>query len=71
MIEKSITNEVEKLEKIETIKIVIEALNKQIPLAPSMEKLNSGDRIYVCPVCENPPFPNQKYCDECGQKLRW
>ena len=71
MIEKEVAKEVEKQERIETIILVIGALGKQIPQKPAIKLLSSGDRIYVCPVCENAIFPNQKYCDECGQKLKW
>ena len=71
MNEKAITKEVERQEKIETIKLVIEALGKQLAKRPALQLLDSGSRIYVCPVCENPIFPNQKYCDECGQKMKW
>ena len=71
MIEKAITKEVERQEKIETIKLVIEALGKQIPKKPTLQLLDSGSRINVCPVCANAIFPNQKYCDECGQKMKW
>ena len=71
MTEKNIAKEIEEQENMEIIKMISDALEKQVAKTPILLRLQSGNRIYACPVCQNPPFPNQKYCDECGQKLKW
>ncbi len=60
-------------------KFLIKALRKQIAMRPIMKRAN-GDDYRKCPHCgrylwrieddiyyDYPP----KYCEDCGQKLRW
>ena len=60
-------------------KRIIKALRKQIAMRPIMKRAN-GDDYRKCPHCgrylwrieddiyyDYPP----KYCEDCGQKLRW
>ena len=49
-----------------------ELLDKDTPKKPVRFK----DKFYIsapkCPICKTIPHTgNQKYCDECGQKLDW
>ena len=52
--------------------ILQELVDKATPKKPIRFK----DKFYIslpkCPVCKTIPHTgNQKYCDECGQKLDW
>lgn len=64
---------------IRATKVSIKALRKQIAMRPT-EKYEDGERYRECPRCrrylwrisddiyfDDPP----KYCEDCGQKLRW
>lgn len=51
------------------LKLVIQALEKQIPKKPKSE--GEFFRIQRCPACEKVIGFSQKYCDGCGQKLDW
>lgn len=60
----------------ENVKIVIEALEKQIPKKPVVvgeeyifEK-DEWEKDYECPTCGN-PYADDSYCSCCGQKLDW
>lgn len=64
-------------EGIECHNIAISALEKQIPKKPILDTIfPSGVKWWRCPVCNkiivgciaNRP---QKYCDNCGQDLKW
>lgn len=45
---------------------------QQEAVEPEVEILNEIDRIYRCPKCHKAFFyKNQKYCDCCGQKVKW
>lgn len=45
---------------------------QQEAIEPEAEILNEIDRIYRCPKCHKAFFyKNQKYCDRCGQKVKW
>ena len=60
---------------------VLKALNKQIPNAPIKVEANraSGNSVgyefrteYDCPCCRKVNIKKgQKYCDACGQALKW
>lgn len=52
----------------ETAKAALELLKEQ---EQKMVKLDE-DSVH-CPSCGNELFtyPRQKFCDECGQKLKW
>ena len=52
--------------------ILQELVDKATPKKPVRFK----DKCYIslpkCPICKTIPHTgNQKYCDECGQKLDW
>ena len=71
MTEKTIAEEIEMQERIESYRTMIEALEKQVPKKPKEDKNMRGDFMYICPACENKLSQITKYCNECGQKLRW
>lgn len=54
----------------ECYKMIIEALEKQIPKKPdSGYDIFYGEDAKLCPVCGD-PNPNT-YCGTCGQRLDW
>lgn len=67
MIEKTITEEMETQDKIDISKMIIEALEKQIPYKPDLYRGFEGK--CKCGVV----FLDRltKYCGNCGQKLDW
>ena len=71
MTEKAISDIIGEKDKVALYIAVVAAMNKQIPQEYKMLKTESGDRLYGCPACKNVVFNGQKYCDECGQKLKW
>lgn len=47
-------------------------LKEQETVAPEVEELNEVDRLYRCPRCHKHFFyEKQKYCDQCGQAIKW
>ena len=47
-------------------------LKEQESVAPEVEVLNEIDRIFRCPKCHKHFFyEKQKYCDQCGQAIKW
>ena len=40
---------------------------------PKLVKLDADGDDVLCPSCGNRlfPYPLQKYCDECGQAVKW
>jgi rubrerythrin len=52
-------------------KVVIDALEKQIPIKVAID----DDTEFTCPTCgkitEDYDVTSLKFCPECGQKLRW
>ena len=65
MIEKSIAREIRELEKIETLQMIISALEK----ACEQDVVQSSSTR--CPRCGAYVWDEQRYCFMCGQKLRW
>ena len=59
---------------IEAIQIAIQALEKQIPKKPKINRIDSETIYCKCPSCNITTvlYRNciMKYCKECGQKLR-
>ena len=62
-------------EHIESVKVAIQALEKQIP-----KKVLAERNIYICPNCgasaetdcgDDMLDYRLNYCDNCGQKLDW
>lgn len=53
-------------EEIETAKLAIEALEKQIPKKPEVE----GKQGYMCQCASYVGYLHE-YCHECGQKIDW
>lgn len=49
--------------------LAIKTLEKQIP----KDVINKQtDYVQYCPTCESPLLrENDKYCSECGQRLKW
>lgn len=60
----------------ENVKIVIEALEKQIPKKPVVVgeeyifERDEWEKDYECPTCGN-PYANDSFCSCCGQALDW
>lgn len=54
----------------ETLKTVTVALDKQIETEPSIYEYRRRKYAYICP-CGKEVKHYQKYCDECGQALKW
>ncbi len=49
---------------------VIAALDKQIETEPSTYEYKRDRFAYIC-KCGKEVSHGQKYCDECGQALKW
>jgi len=50
----------------------IALLKEQEAVEPEVEVLNEIDRLYKCPKCHKHFFyEKQKYCDQCGQEVKW
>lgn len=47
-------------------------LKQQEAVEPEVEVMNEIDRLYRCPKCHKCFFyKKQKYCDQCGQAVKW
>ena len=47
-------------------------LKEQEAVEPEVDVLNEIDRLYRCPKCHKHFFyRKQKYCDQCGQEIKW
>ena len=47
-------------------------LKEQEAVEPEIEVLNEIDRLYRCPKCHKFfLYEKQKYCDRCGQEVKW
>lgn len=57
-------------DSIEAMEIAIKALEKQIA-KKHKERDCIGFNTLVCPVCKDPLYLFEPYCDNCGQKLDW
>ena len=53
-------------ERFEAVKMGMAALEKQIPKEPIKAIYNCN-----CPVCGFEYLTDEKYCQECGQALKW
>lgn len=50
----------------------IALLREQKAVEPEVDVLNETDRLYRCPKCHKHFFyRKQKYCDQCGQAVKW
>ena len=57
---------------IVTINYAIEMLKEQEAVAPEKEHSGSGITWWnVCGNCKTAINPNDKYCHECGQAVKW
>ena len=52
--------------KSESIKWLVEALEKTIPINAGVLRMNTD-----CPVCGETMEYEHNYCPECGQRLKW
>lgn len=57
-------------EETMTMKLAVEALEKQIPKKPKMDNDNGIYETEHCPNCNRKLFPNEHHC-KCGQALDW
>ena len=55
----------------EAKRVAIKALKKQDSQKVEKTILHFDGNHYKCPVCEELLSYDQKYCDECGQRLDW
>ena len=58
---------------VDTFRLVIIALNKQVPKKPDYESDGYYD-TWVCPNCGEEyevDYDDYKYCPNCGQRLDW
>ena len=54
-----------------SVKVIADALEKQIPKKPIMRK-DVAETYYICPECEwEVDRFDDNYCSDCGQKLDW
>ena len=54
-----------------SVKVIADALEKQIPKKPIMRK-DVAETYYICPECEwGVDKFDDNYCSDCGQKLDW
>ena len=50
----------------------VDLLKEQEAVKPEVEVLNEIDRLYRCQRCHKHFFyEKQKYCDQCGQAVKW
>lgn len=49
---------------------VTKALDKQIEAEPSKYEYKRDKFAYIC-TCGKEVYHGQKFCDECGQALKW
>lgn len=54
----------------ETLAFINTALDKQIEAAPCAYEYKRNKYAYIC-TCGKEVYHGQKYCDECGQALKW
>lgn len=47
-------------------------MKEQEAIEPEVDVLNEIDRLYRCPKCHKHfLYRKQKYCDQCGQAVKW
>lgn len=71
--------EVRKFEHIqlEKLKVIVNALEKQVPKKVRIKEYRIGYPNYYCPICGKQQKNTCKnriegcYCERCGQKLIW
>ena len=44
----------------------LELLKEQEPIKPITEH-----KLFLCPMCKNTLFREQKFCHECGKRIEW
>ena len=52
--------------KSNLIRNTLELLKKNEAVKPLSEH-----HLFICPMCKNCLYREQKYCDECGQAVKW
>lgn len=52
---------------------LIDLINDALALLKEQEAKEpfSEHHLFICPVCKNALFREQKYCHECGQAVKW
>ena len=56
---------------IEALNLAKQVLEKQIPKREPNRFYDDGSVEYICPTCSCSLRDEQKYCDECGQRIEW
>ena len=49
----------------------LELMKEQEPVRPVLGRIGNSTNDYTCPVCGTDLYHYQKYCDECGRKVKW
>lgn len=57
-------------EHIESVKVAIQALEKQMPKKPKERDCIGFDTL-SCPECKMALYLYEPYCDNCGQNIDW
>lgn len=58
--------------RTDLLQYTVAMLKEQEAVEPEIEVLNEIDRLYRCSRCHKHFFyEKQKYCDECGQEVKW
>lgn len=66
------TNGIELIPVFRVEQLIEHLLKEQEAVEPEVEVLNEIDRLYRCPRCHKHFFyEKQKYCDQCGQAVKW
>lgn len=62
----------EKAKTVEWIDDVLELLKEQEPVEPKIQTSHDGNGTwwYVCGMCNTAINPNDKFCHECGKKVK-
>lgn len=60
-------------EEIENLKQTAQSMMEGICLLKEQEAVEpiTEHHLFLCPVCKNTLFREQKYCHECGKRIEW
>ena len=50
-----------------------DAINRAIAMLKEQEAVKpiTEHKLFLCPVCKNTLFREQKFCHECGKRIEW
>lgn len=61
-------------DRLDVAEFILKAVEKQIPAPPQIDTsmlFETEVDNMVCPSCGNYLEENQRYCDNCGQAIKW